>query len=615
MGDNEGSPFAARGILKPLHIRLIHSTYDSSIVKIFSLLRVYISLLNSLIVSVYNESTEIVVHPVSLDLAILVTIPLMSQASMLKLAGLAILAFLFVVTVVVLVNQPDGAIQCNQKSKPCVDACFSNLEVLVGLRGSTEPFAANSTLLTCLGNCPNSNTCEGNDALFQAIPQETQIFLQFRAPGSSYDIYLNNQLVGSAIDGKPYVIQNLTSATPYAVAIREKGSKEIEITYLYTLREDQNDIDQEITMVTQVPTNETSSEERDKLFYSSYLHIHVNKHRIILTVHGYVPHDNPILEVYRNDEFLGTMAALSFIDREIKPGEVYHYSVRGSINITQPEMEQRKRTLTKRMAALDNETFANETFVNETIDGLADLQRDHYQLERSDVYTIESIQLFDYRKVNIQASNANGPYYLRYMTFIPYKYVSNPFYVTIYNHEPIKTKYFNGNNRGFQATIPIENEYDYKTWAEVKVDFAKKKVGSNVHVGRTVGYDKNHKRIWSETADYDCMELIGKDLSKLNRYTWFFYHSCAIPYPTKLIGGFLPDIDYRYYAKVWKSGSWEVQGIHDQTPSHEMYIAREGNKGKVSGWKPVHTWKCSKYFKLGLTLQTVRISNSGETPK
>jgi hypothetical protein len=572
------------------------------------------------------------------------TLPASLQKLITVVVGLAVLT---IIAIALYYDNHSAADLCSkEKAKACLHACFDDPDVLMGMDVPAHLENENSTLLACLHNCPNLNTCEGDDSLFQAIPRETQVVLQFRDATISADIYLSNQWIASTSNGKPYVIQNLISDTSYSIAIKEKGTGEIEIVYLYTLREDQHDIDQEIANVTQIPVNETLTEEWDKLFYSSFLYVHVNKHRIVLTIYGCIPHDHAVLEVYRDDEQIGFIDELSFTDRTMEPGKVYYYSVRGSKNIPEPEIEQRRRAFANRVAEetfpdetvaneilanetfpgdpfenepLINETLANQTstngtFTNETTD---DMYRDTYQLERSHVETVESIHLYDSTKVTIQAANEKGPYYVKYMTFIPWQYIENPMYVNILGYEPIKTKYFNGNNRGFLPTLQYgkDQKHLYKTWTEVKIDFTKKTVSSGKDIGTTIGYDKNMKRLWQDEAKNCHIGLTSKDLSKADRYSWSFSHSCGNPWPGWSINAFAPDIDYFYQATVYKNGDWELRGQHDGCPSHEIYIAREGKKGRATGWQTMHRTKSKTNFIVGLAYRSIRMKVAGKTPR
>jgi hypothetical protein len=519
--------------------------------------------------------------------------------------GVIAFVVLSVVIIAFVYEPPTATALCSREIERCNDACLIDPKVLVGLGDLTKHAGTNNTLLTCLANCLNANTCEEKDTLFQAIPGKNQILLQFRDPNSSYSIFLDGEEIDLTTDTF-YMIQNLVSETAYEVAVKKMESGEEEIDYLYTLSQEQRKVDQQIAAMIDAQDREIPTKKLDEAFYKSFLHVHVSKHQIQLTIHGLVPSDDNIFQVYRDDQQIGTMKNGSFTDRKIQSGKIYDYSVRTAKTIPQKEIEQRKQTLRKMYPDADNETL-------QTLDDMFGCSRSNYRLEKSNVETIEAIQLF--RNASVHASNKDGPYYLRYITFIPWQYIENPLYWV----PGVDTKYFNGNNRGFKATTPIDKDLKYKTWAEVKADFSKKKVGSSVRVGLTIGYDKNKKKLWQHRADYHCMELTAKDLSKSDRYTWSFYHGCGMPWPG-WAGQLPPDVDYLYDAKVSKNGNWEVKGIHDECPSHEVYIAREGNQGKEKSWAIIHRATSSKEFVLpigiggGLSSCTVKISNSGKTP-
>jgi hypothetical protein len=518
-----------------------------------------------------------------------------------------VVALIAVISIALYYDQHPAGKKCGQELKSCVDACFDHAGVPIGLNDSVEPKGVNNTLSTCLTDCLISGTCAEDTDLFQAIPGESEIILQFRDPNRSYVVFLDGEQI-ALVTGTSYIIQNLIPEAAYEVVVKETDSGAEEVDYLYTLSPEQDKVDHKVNTLINAQDSETPTKELDDIFYQSSLHVHVSKHQIKLTIRGLVPSNDDILQVYRDEQWIGTMKNRSFIDLQIQPGKIYDYSVRTAKEIPQKEIEQRRQYIHKMYLGTDNETL-------KTLDDLFGCSRSNYRLGKSHVETIEAIQLLRNENASVQASNKYGPYYLRYITFIPWAYIENPLYWV----PGVDTKYFNGNNRGFKATTTIEEKHKYKTWAEVKADFANKKVGSSVRVGPTIGYDKNKKKLWEDTADYHCMELTKKDLSKADRYTWSFYHGCGMPWPG-WAGNLPPDIDYLYDAKVWKNGNWEVRGIHDECPSHEVYIGREGNKNNEKRWATIHRWSSSKVFVLpigiggGLSSCTVKIRNSGKVP-
>lgn len=131
----------------------------------------------------------------------------------------------------------------------------------------------------------------------------------------------------------------------------------------------------------------------------------------------------------------------------------------------------------------------------------------------------------------------------------------------------VKSKYFNGNNRGFSL---LSNEY--KTRMDVKVYFPSSGnatatlTNSNKKVATTIFYDENYKVIGSGTAgkNMGIHDVVGN----ANKVSYNAYHNIGIPYAE----GITPNITYNYNATIYRDRGYTITGSHDRVPSHDIYI-------------------------------------------
>ncbi len=165
---------------------------------------------------------------------------------------------------------------------------------------------------------------------------------------------------------------------------------------------------------------------------------------------------------------------------------------------------------------------------------------------------------------DVQTTEYRPGYIVRYTTFIPDPYAPNYLYITdgCCFHENVHR--FGGDNRGFNW-----KSTRYRTRIDAYAIFYESGYTAFYDipsVGRTTYYNKNGKLIGYDYANKSGM--YSHSISKTSTaVSYSMYHSVGNPFEEKF-----PNIDYRYDATIYKSGSLTISGNHDQAPNHEIYF-------------------------------------------
>jgi hypothetical protein len=120
------------------------------------------------------------------------------SVSNLKLIAVGIITVLFLVTLTVIYNvhgKSVAAVQCGDERKQCLEACFGYVNVSSIFNNGTveynitdldvmEAEDTNSSLLTCMEKCPDSDACPpsvneliGNDTVVMQYVSETEKYI------------------------------------------------------------------------------------------------------------------------------------------------------------------------------------------------------------------------------------------------------------------------------------------------------------------------------------------------------------------------------------------------------------------------------------------------------
>lgn len=155
----------------------------------------------------------------------------------------------------------------------------------------------------------------------------------------------------------------------------------------------------------------------------------------------------------------------------------------------------------------------------------------------------------------------------QYKTFLNRAWFKNPNPASPY-------RYFKGDGRGFDPAAP-----EYRTMAEVVVtdDESFPDVRLNKDVGETKGYGMLRNLKKEETASDEGIQLEDVEIEE-KKISFVLKHSVGNPLVTS------PEIDYHVWGNLYHNGFYDIVGIHDQSPHHEVYLKH----GVQRTWTTLH---------------------------
>lgn len=155
----------------------------------------------------------------------------------------------------------------------------------------------------------------------------------------------------------------------------------------------------------------------------------------------------------------------------------------------------------------------------------------------------------------------------RYLTFLAEEFMPNPSPLSL-------NRFFKGDARSFD---PVSK--DYRTRVDLQVRFTDDGafIDCDKDVGTTIAYNWRKKFRKADVASSDGIEL--KDVKEdHHKVAIDLKHSVGNP----LVAS--PNIDYQIAANFYRVGIYDITGIHDQAPNHEIYL----KSGRDTEWEQLH---------------------------
>ena len=364
-----------------------------------------------------------------------------------------------------------------------------------------------------------------------------EIKLNWNNIASKYIIYKDNKQIGES-NSNFYTINNLEEDYNYSftvVAYKGKKLYDISTVKLQTMSNE--------SLFKSFSTEDDNSES--DLLKNTNLNVVINSTEVKIELQGYIPDDDGILELYRDGTYIGSLDDRSFIDTDIESDITYDYKVVGKVGISQNEKDEINKYI------IENElTFSDEE--------LEEIYQKPFELTR--IVTIPSGIEDQFKQLTIQPLSTTTPaFVLRYKTFIPDCKVDALSLV-----QGLAGYKFGGDCRGFS----FSDTTNYRTWVESLVRFTSTSSSLDT-TGRFVGWTNlyNSKGALVESRRASNSGIVYSNISKTSsKLTYTLTHGVTIPF------GVAPEINYKYTASVYKSGSYSISGTRDQAPSHEFYI-------------------------------------------
>ncbi|RJS61935.1 hypothetical protein CJ483_19365 [Bacillus sp. PK3_68] len=277
--------------------------------------------------------------------------------------------------------------------------------------------------------------------------------------------------------------------------------------------------------------------------------------------------------VYRNGERIAKVKDCRFIDNHVQANKDYTYSI------------QAARPLVLSEKKMSEEKFAIAGIIGFFKKGASEKEAvlERFNLTKR-IGTIENVLK------PVEQLSEETEWMVRYTTFLENKWLKNPNFFS-----PLR--YFKGDNRGFDP-----DSQDYRTRADIRVNYNGQ--SPQVHLSRDVGKTKAYgwmRRLKKEeTASEDGIKIETVNTTS-EKVIVHLTHSVGNPLVTS------PAIDYKVRALLFSNGFFDISGIHDQSPHHEIYIKNSSHPY----WQPLHQAESKGLEWMSTTMadQFWRVSN------
>lgn len=298
--------------------------------------------------------------------------------------------------------------------------------------------------------------------------------------------------------------------------------------------------------------------ESSKIYYpmiDSHIDTIIRENEIKLFWYN-LPDEDQKYEIYRNGKYLTTVKGNEYLDTNLPQSNEYKYSVISYKKIPQNEIKEKMAFLEQKKIKVTKENKKALLYERKELGTI---------VIASEKNAIENKSIDDKVKTLAPPVYPNGYGYLvRYTTFIPLDRAPNPWCedVGICTYDE-----FGGDTaeRGFDMW---SNKFRTRADAYITWDWDNEpnSIVFDPQTGVTTGY-KNGVEVGRDKAP---AEEDMKIKSEETGSDWI-YHRMFLASSNPLV--LSPDIDAFYYAKLYNSSySAEFYGVHDQAPSHELYL-------------------------------------------
>lgn len=255
-------------------------------------------------------------------------------------------------------------------------------------------------------------------------------------------------------------------------------------------------------------------------------------------------------DIYRNGEWIETVKKNQYTDRHVSNEQNFTYWIRGKRPVTKSSKNDNKKpfTLNKIFGALNpnssQEKAAMEDFwITKKIAPLQSLLNDKEEQVQQPIW------------------------HFCYNTFLPESLLKNPNLLSPFH-------YFKGDDRKFDPDAT-----QYRTHVNFTVSFQDNPptLSWGKDVGPTIGYNWRKKFSKTDVASDEQINL-KKTAESDQKFSLSLTHSVGNPLTTS------PNIDYELSASFYRNGIYDIIGVHDQSPNHEVYLKLDNE----TEWTELH---------------------------
>lgn len=277
-------------------------------------------------------------------------------------------------------------------------------------------------------------------------------------------------------------------------------------------------------------------------------------------------------DIYCNGKFIETVERNQYTDRQVPMTEEFTYWIRG-----------------KRPVAKSEESFSEGKFTLAKIFGALNWNSSKEKAAMEDFWLTKKIAPLNSLLSDDEKPKIYPVWHFRYNTFLPELILKNPNLLSPY-------PYFQGDGREFEP-----DSLHYRTQVSFTVDLKEEESSFDYDkdVGPTIGYNWRKKFSKADVASSEGIEL-EKIEETGHKVSVTLKHSVGNPITTS------PNIDYQVSAAFYRDGSYDIIGIHDQSPNHEVYLKLDDGE-----WMEIHQTESEglAYMAGPIASQYWRISN------
>ncbi|MBT2571376.1 DUF3238 domain-containing protein [Planococcus sp. ISL-110] len=255
-------------------------------------------------------------------------------------------------------------------------------------------------------------------------------------------------------------------------------------------------------------------------------------------------------DIYRNGELIKTVEKNQYTDRQVPMNQEFTYLIRG-----------------KRPVAESEGNFSQEKFTMAKIFGTLNRNSSKEKAAMEEFWLTKKIASLDSLLSDEEKPKIYPVWHFRYQTFLPDLVLKNPNLLSPFS-------YFQGDGRAFDP-----ESLHYRTQVNFTVDLKEEESSFDYDkdVGPTIGYNWRKKFSKADVASAEGIELEKLEETG-HKVSITLKHSVGNPITTS------PNIDYDVSADFYRDGTYDILGIHDQAPNHEVYL-KFGDDGE---WMDIH---------------------------
>lgn len=258
-------------------------------------------------------------------------------------------------------------------------------------------------------------------------------------------------------------------------------------------------------------------------------------------------------KIYRDGELIHETHQTQFCDQRIERDKSYTYLIRGRRPLIRSDerMGAPKFVAAKAFAILK----PDDTYVEPTDE---------------DFWITKKIGEVNRLLAGNDKSGNEKPYFdwqFRYSTFLDEKYIHSP--------NPLSpNRYFAGDDRSFD---PEAGSYRTRTGFSLQLTEGGTQFDHAKSIGTSIAYDRRKKFRKAQIASSAGI-VIERAETDERKEVISINHRVGNPLTTS------PEIGYRVSASFYRNGHYDISGIHDQSPNHEVYL----KNSLTDEWMPIH---------------------------